>query len=261
MRRYLRVYKKFFVTSIARELEFRANFFAKIAQNLVWVGFAILVLLVIYRNTDSIAGWGKGGATILLGTTILMNAMSAMFTMGLMEIPEQVRKGTLDFVVTKPIDSQYWVSLRKFHFEQSGVALAGFAIVIVGIVLSKAQIAPIDVLGYAVLTLCAVIIFYSVNMILMTLGIYFVRVENLWVLGDTVLSVVRFPLDIYPRSLVRFLTFIVPLAFLAYEPSKQLTQGFSPVPLGLGLGWAALLFIAARVFWRKSLVHYSSASS
>ncbi|MBX3120120.1 MAG: ABC-2 family transporter protein [Fimbriimonadaceae bacterium] len=261
MRRYLRVYKKFFLTSIAREMEFRANFFAKIAQNLVWVGFAILVLLVIYRNTDAIAGWGKGDATILLGTTIFMNALSAMFTMGLMEIPEQVRKGTLDFVVTKPIDSQYWVSLRKFHFEQSGVALSGLAIIIIGVVLSKAHPSLMDIFGYATLTLCAVIIFYSVNLILMTLGIYFVRVENLWVLGDTVISVVRFPLDIYPKALIRFLTFAVPMAFLAYEPSKQLTQGIQISMVGLGIGWALALFLAARVFWHKSLVHYSSASS
>ncbi len=261
MRRYLRVYKKFFLTSISRELEYRANFFAKMAQNLVWVGFSILVVLVIFRNTDSVAGWGRGDAMVLLGTSIVMNALSAMFTMGLMEIPEQVRKGTLDFIVTKPIDSQFWVSMRKFHFEQCGVALSGIAIVILGANLAHIAVTPLALLGYVLLTICAVVIFYTMNMMLMTLGIYFVRVDNLWVLGETVLSVVRYPLDIYPKALIRVLTYGVPLAFLAYLPSQQLIKGFHLGNLQLGLGWAVLLFLAARLFWRRSLIHYSSASS
>lgn len=261
MRRYLRVYKTFFLTSIARELEFRANFFAKVAQSLVWVGFSILVLLVIYRNTDSVAGWNRGEASLLLGTSILMNSLSAMFTMGLMEIPEQVRKGTLDFVVTKPIDSQYWISLRKFHFEQTGTAIAGLATIIVGCVQNHVTPTLLDAVGYSVLTLCAVVIFYAANLMLMTLGIYFVRVENLWVLGETVNSIVRFPLDIYPTNLIRLFTYVVPLAFLAYVPSLQITKGFDIQLVGLGVGWSVVLFLIARLFWRRSLIHYSSASS
>ncbi|MFQ3678717.1 MAG: ABC-2 family transporter protein, partial [Fimbriimonadaceae bacterium] len=120
MQRYLRVYRTFFLSSIARELEFRANFFAKVAQNLVWVGFAILILLVIYANTDSLAGWSRGDAMILMGTTFLLQAVLGAFFMALMEIPEQVRRGTLDYILVRPLDSQYWVSMRKFHFEQIG---------------------------------------------------------------------------------------------------------------------------------------------
>ena len=79
MRRYWNVYKTFFTSSLVRELEFRANFFAKIFQNLVWIFFFVMILLVVYGNTDSIAGWDRGDAFVLAATCFLMNALVMAF--------------------------------------------------------------------------------------------------------------------------------------------------------------------------------------
>lgn len=261
MRRYLRVYRTFFLSSIARELEFRANFFAKVSQNLVWVAFGVLILLVIYANTDSVAGWTRGDAMILMGTTFLLQAVLGAFFMALMEIPEQVRRGTLDYILVRPLDSQYWVSMRKFHFEQTGVLLASGAILAIGV--RQAEIFPTlaQWSTFATLGICAIAIFYSLSLLLMTLGIWFVRVENLWVLGDTVLQIARYPIDIYGPSLQRAFTYFVPLAFLATIPSRQLTRGADLTLTGLGIVWTFAFFLMARGFWRFSVRNYSSASS
>ena len=50
MQRYWKIYKTFFLSSFARELEFRANFFAKIGQNVIWIFFFVLILLVIWKQ-------------------------------------------------------------------------------------------------------------------------------------------------------------------------------------------------------------------
>jgi ABC-2 type transport system permease protein len=120
VQRYWKIYRTFFVSSFARELEFRANFIAKVGQNVVWIFFFILILLVIYRNTNSVAGWSRGDAFVLAATCFFMNAAFSAFFMSLTEIPEQVRRGTLDFVLTKPVDTQFWISTRKFNFDQIG---------------------------------------------------------------------------------------------------------------------------------------------
>ncbi|MFQ3676968.1 MAG: ABC-2 family transporter protein, partial [Fimbriimonadaceae bacterium] len=176
-------------------------------------------------------------------------------------IPEQVRRGTLDYILVRPLDSQYWVSMRKFHFEQIGVLLASGVILSIGV--RQAEISPsaLQWLTFAVLGFCAVTIFYAFSLLLMTLGIWFVRVENLWVLGDTVLQIARYPIDIYGAPLQRAFTYMVPLAFLATIPSRQLTQGADLALTGLGLLWTAVFFFAARAFWLFSVRNYSSASS
>ena len=261
MGRYWRIYRTFFVTSFARELEFRANFFAKIAQNCVWVFFFIMILLVIYRNTNEVAGWTRSDAMILAASCFVMNALIGAFFLSLQEIPQQVRQGTLDFVITKPIDTQFWISSRKFNFDALGTLIAGVALVIYGAFSAHLHPSAIQWLSYAALIISSFVIFYAFYLVLMTLGIWLVRVDNLWVLGESVMQIARYPIDIYGLPIQRFFTFVVPLAFVATIPARQLVQGFNGTMVALGVVWAIAAFVLARWFWNFALRHYTSASS
>lgn len=261
MGRYWQIYRTFFVSSFARELEFRANFFAKIIQNMMWIFFFVMILLVVYRNTDSVAGWTRGEAYILAATVFLMNSMSSALFMSLMEIPEQVRRGTLDFVITKPIDSQFWVSTRKFNFDQVGTLVAGIVMVTAGLLSEKLHPSLMQWVGYIVLVFSALVIFYSFSLMLMTTGIWLVRVDNLWVLGESVTQIARYPIDIYSGGIQRMFVFFVPLGFIATVPARQLVRSFDPSMVGLGVLWAFVFFVVSRTFWRFALRHYTSASS
>lgn len=261
MARYWRIYRTFFVSSFARELEFRANFFAKVLQNAMWIFFFLAILFVVYRNTDSVAGWSRGEALVLAATVFLMNAVANAFFFSLAEIPNQVRMGTLDFVVTKPIDSQFWVSTRKFNFDQIGTLVAGIVMIAAGVLTAKISPGAMQWVGYITLTASALAIFYAFNLALMTTGIWLVRVDNLWVLSESVTQIARYPLDIYGSGLQRLLTFAVPLGFLSTVPARQLVRGFDFGMVAVGLAWAVGALVLSRVFWRFALRHYSSASS
>ena len=261
MARYVAVYRTFFLTSLRRELEFRSNFFAKILQNLMWIFFFLAILFVIYRNTDSIAGWSRGEAYILAATVFLMNALMSAFFMSLSEIPGHVRTGTLDHIVTKPIDSQFWISSRKFDFGQIGTLFAGMVMVAVGLYQAEVTPSMAQWFAYILLTFGSLAIYYSFILALMTTGIWLVRVDNLWVLGESVLQVVRFPLDIYNVGLQRILIFVVPLGFLATVPARQLVREFDPGMLAIGMVWSLGAVYLARRFWVFAMRHYTSASS
>ena len=95
----------------------------------------------------------------------------------------------------------------------------------------------------------------------MTLSIWFVRVDNLWVLSETVLDISRFPVDIFNISIQRGLTYVLPLAFLATIPARQLVVGFDLPIVLLGVFCAVFAPVFSRWFWRFALRFYTSASS
>ncbi len=261
MARYWRIYRTFFVTSLSRELEFRANFFAKIIQNAVWLLFFILILLVVYSRTDTVAGWNRGDALVLAATCFVMNAIASTLTMSLMEIPQQVRQGTLDFILTKPINSQFWVSARRFNFDQVGILVVGIGMLAFGVIQAGVHPDLVQWFCFSALLLASLLMYYSFLLVLMTLGIWWVRVDNLWVLGESVMQVVRFPIDIFGTGLQRVMTFVVPLAFLATIPARQLVRGADWQMVVLGLVWASVALTFCTLFWRYALRSYSSASS
>jgi len=261
VRRYWRVYRAFFTSSFARELEFKANFIAKLGQNLMWIFFFVMILLVVYGNTKSVAGWDRGDAFVLGATIFLMNAVFNAFFFSLQDIPSQIRLGTMDFVVTKPMDTQFWVSSRRFNFDQIGTVFAGIVMLVVGI--SSAHLHPsyLGWVSFVLLIFGALAIFYSFNLALMTSAIWLVRVDNLWVLGESLIGVARYPVDIYGSGLRRFLTNVVPLAFLATVPARQLVTGPDGSAVAEGAVWAVVVLAISRLFWRRAMKSYSSASS
>lgn len=261
MRRYWRIYKTFAKTSFQRELEFRANFFAKVLQNIVWTAFFLVVLLVIYSKTQSIGGWSQGEALMLAGTIFILDAVIRGFFWSVIEIPANVRMGTLDFVVTKPVDSQFWVSTRKFDFGLLGALVTGFVVTGIGASMAGANVSASDLCAYLVLLASANAIFYGLNFAMMTLGIYFVRVDNLWVLSDTMMGVSRFPIDIYSFLVQKVFTYGLPLAFLAHYPASQLKYGADWPVVALGVLWAVAIVGLGRLFWSKAMTSYGSASS
>lgn len=261
VRRIAKVYKVFLTSSLVRELEFRANFIAKIIQNMVWVGWFLMVLLVVYRNTDSVAGWGRGEGFILGSTTFILSAVFGLFFRSMLEIPDMIRRGTLDFVLTKPVDTQFWACTRRFNFDQIGSFIAGSVMLFYGIGQYGQPIAAAQWAGFAVLFFCALAIFFAMNTIFMITSVWFVRVDNLWVLSETSLDVSRFPIDIFGASIQRALVYYVPLAFLATMPARQLVRGFDPAMVALGVGWATMALLASRAFWQFAVKHYNSASS
>lgn len=261
MRRYARVYRAFFTSSFARELEFRVNFFAKVAQNAVWLAFFLMIVLVVYRNTDSVAGWTRGEALALGATWFLMNSLVSAFAFSLMEVPEHVRRGTLDFIITKPVDAQFWISLRRFSFDQIGMVVVSLAVIVYAANTGVAAPSLAQWAAFSVLAACSALLAYAFNLFLMTFGIWLVRVDNLFVLSETVTGIARFPLDIYNSTLQKMLTYGFPLAFLATIPVRQLVDGVDGPMVAVGVAWAAGATLITRLFWNFALTRYTSASS
>lgn len=262
MRRYWRVYVQFFVTSFKRELEFRANFIAEFLQSVVWVVFFLLIIKVIFGNTNEIAGWSEGEVYVLAATCIIIDGLSrSLYGHNLFELSDKVRRGTLDFDMIKPVDLMFLISFRKVSFSEIGSVLAGGVLVFVGVQMADSPITEVGVVFYLVAVACAMLIFYSFQLILMTLAIWLVKVENLWVLGETALSVARYPTEIFGPQLQRLFIYVLPMALLSWVPSKLLLGRTTGGELLLSVLWTVVMLSLARRFLFFSLKWYGSASS
>ncbi len=262
MKRHWRLYMAMVKASLQREIEFRANFWAKVGQNIVWLAFFLLILKVLYSHTNSIAGWSEGKSFLLLATCYIMaSIVGAVFGMSVQEIPTLVRMGTLDYVLVKPVDSQFWVSVRLFNFDQLAPIIVSFGFLWYGMRMEHLSFNLLYLCTYLVLVVSAILIFYSLELIMMTLGIWLVRVENLWVLGESMFQVARFPIDIFPPILQKVFFYVIPLAFIATIPTEALWGGLPPLTIVYGIVWSIVSVIVSRAFWRFALRHYTSASS
>ena len=262
MHRHLKLYAVFWETCFARESEFRANFWANVVTNTGWLFFEVALIKVIYLNVPRVAGWTEAEAMVLVGTHGCVQGLFAVLAYeNLSKLPEQVRLGTLDFVVTKPVSALFLVCARYVKLDAIGGAAGGVFVVFYGLSLGSASPAPQDVLAYLYLCACGLVIYFSFYLLLMTLSFWFIRVDNLAVLSDVIFGVGRYPIDIFRRWVWRLFVYVIPLAYVASFPARALFGRLPGGFLALGAVLAAFFLAAAVAFWRFGLRSYASASS
>jgi len=116
-RKYLKVYKKFLHTSLASELEYKTNILVDLITAILSLIGSIFLLSIFFQYNGSVGGCEFKHALIILGIyTILNGITNTWFNPNLTEIVKHIREGTLDFVLLKPIDSQFFISLISDGF-------------------------------------------------------------------------------------------------------------------------------------------------
>ncbi|NES21846.1 MAG: ABC transporter permease, partial [Symploca sp. SIO3E6] len=113
MKKYLNVLQLFWSTALAAELEYRLNFAIAALSSLGNLIGNLFGLFLFYRTGYTFEGWTWEEALVLLGIFTLLQGFAATFLVpNLNRIVDLVQQGTLDFVLLKPISSQFWLSFR-----------------------------------------------------------------------------------------------------------------------------------------------------
>jgi len=262
MQKYLRLLTIFYKNTLINELEYRLNFWANIGLSLFWLIWAALSVRVYFFSTDSIAGWRYPELLIVMGLFFAMNGYrQLLLTPNLSRLSQYVRLGTLDYVLTKPVNSQFLVSLRNIGVHNWGDPLLGLGLVVYALRELKYVPTPSQIALFIVLIIAAAVLLYSVSLILQTTTFWLVNVERVDTIVQGLLETGRFPVNFY-RGLIRgLLTALVPIAFMTTFPAEALLGRLGWGTATVAIGLAATLFVSASFFWRFALRYYAGASS
>jgi ABC-2 type transport system permease protein len=262
MRQPVRIAFTFLRLGALNELEYRANFFIQTFQALLGLVVSLGGLQIIFDHTEDLGGWQPAELLALVGVyQIVGGLINTVINPSMQRFMEDVRKGTLDFALTKPADSQLLVSVREFRIWRVIDILLGAGVLLVALVRLGAAVGWQQALLFGVALLCGAAIVYSFWLILATFAFWFVRVENILVIFQSMYQAGRWPVGIYPQWLRVTLTFIVPVAFAVTVPAEGLVGRLDFAALLRAIGLAAALLIVSRLFWRVGLRAYSGASA
>lgn len=262
MVRYLRSLREFWSSSLAIELEYPANALIELLSVLGNLAGSVVVLALFYGRGHGLGGWSWDEALVVLGIyTLLDGFTSTLLQPNLGAIVNHVRTGSLDFVLLKPIDSQFWLSARSFSPWGLPGVLAGLALIVLAAGRAGATPSLLTLLGTALLLLCSALILYSLWFVLAATSIWFVKVWNATEVLRSTLVAGRFPVSAYPPALRTLFTLVLPVAFLTTVPAEAIL-GRATIPWVLAsLGMAMVSLGLSRGLWRHALRYYTSASS
>jgi ABC-2 type transport system permease protein len=221
----------------------------------------VFALSLFYRGGGSLGGWSWDQALLVMGMfTLLQGVAQTWFNPNLSRIVEHVRTGTLDFVLVKPIDGQFWLSTRRI--SPWGLPDLVFGAGILAYAAVRLDVTP-GALAFAIVpALSSLILLYSLWYIVATTTIWYVKIYNVTEVLQALLAAGRYPIQAFPPGLYRFFfSFVVPVAFLTTVPAEALLGRAGGGYVVYSALFAALSFGVSRWFWRFALRFYTSASS
>ncbi len=261
LKKYSRLMVAFARASFIAELEYRANFIIRIITDIFWYLAQIFTFETLFLHTKLIGSWSVEQTRVFLGLVFVSDAIYMVFFHdNLDRMTERVRKGDLDLLLAKPVNSQFMISTQYFAVALLGnllIAVAWFS-------WSLSQLPNFEALRLLWLLLlipAGVLSLYSIRFMVAATAIIFTKADNIQYLWYQTYKLGLRPDSIYAPWLRLFILTVLPLAAVASVPARALLDPPELVLFAWVTVWSAALLLISNRFWRYALRYYSSASS
>jgi ABC-2 type transport system permease protein len=258
--RYARLWRYLAHRSMMTQLTYRGDFLMGLARNAATVALALVFYQVLFLQTNSIAGWNESSLLILYGTFRLVKGILYFFAEDtITAIPEAVRKGELDFLLLKPVSARFLLTCAQVNLGAVVNALIGLGLVVYGLHGNGTPLTAGPAIGYLGLVGCAVIIFYNILFMVMTISFWAVKVDGLQYLFDELLNMAGLPSAAYRGALGVVFSYVLPIGLAASVPAGVVAGHEAPVPYLYAPIFAIAVCVASNRLWKRAVADYTSA--
>ena len=248
-------------------MQYRASLVLMMVNATLIAFLELVALLVVFGNVRSLGGFTLAEALYLYGTAQAAFFLSDLMFTGAEYLGARIRTGTFDAFLVRPVGVLPQVFADQFTPRRLCPLIPAGGAVVAGLVGApihwtwlRAALVPYTLLT-GVALFGAIWVFVGAFQIVVTDAS---ETMNIVTYGGQYMT--SYPLALYGRNLMLFLTFGVPFAFVNWQPALYVLG--HPDPLGLptpfrfaGPLFAGALWCLALFAWRGALRRHRSTGS
>ncbi len=258
----IKLLSAFLKVNIHMALAYRADTVVNILLNLMWLGWELLSLNIIFSNTTTLGGWGIGELIALLGVFRLVNTlMIALIWPNTEKFNQSIRDGSMDYTILQPVNSMFLVTFSRITVWRIWDLVLAVILIVVGINMAGDVTTPLNILTFILLSITGTLIIYSLWIVLIAMTFWFTKFDNNVTILQALLDSGRYPATVYPAWLRIIVTFIIPIAVATTIPLLALRGELGAGQVVLFVAISIISFWAASIVWKLGLKRYSGASS
>lgn len=259
----LRVFSALFKINLQQELAYRVDTLVNILTSIMWLGWELAGLSIIFANTTNIAGWRIGDILVLLGVFRVINTfMGAIVWPNTEKFNQGIRDGTLDYTFLQPMNSQFMVSLSRIVIWQGWNVFLGLGLIAAGLFVVGGELPSLaNSATFVLLATSGGLIIYSLWIALIALTFWFTKFDNNVTLIQALVDTGRYPSMVYPPWLQVIVTFVVPIALATTVPVQALRGEVAWWQAALALLASLIAAVLSSRLWKAGVRRYSGASA
>ena len=267
LREYLVLYWRLVGARARSQMQYKLSFALLTLTGIATVLTDFLVVVVLLGRIPHLAGWSLGEIALLFGASTISFRLAEMLASGFDIFHRQIVQGTFDRILTRPLGAFFQVFASELALRRLGPVAQGLLILLVAQQHLAIHWSPDKILVLVLAVLTGIVIFFSIFVMGAASAFWTIQANeavNIFTNGG--FTMLSYPLDIYHNWLRRFVTFVLPLAFINYYPALYVLDRRDPLGLPSWIGLlspvAAVVFaLLAWAVWSVGARHYQSTGS
>jgi viologen exporter family transport system permease protein len=249
------------------QLAYRVDFVVLTLMGVAYQGSGFAVIWVMLHRFHSIGGWTLSDLAVLYSMRLLAHAAWLVPLNRLTFLDNMVREGDFDRYLIRPLNPLVQIMTSRFEMNVIGDIVTATGFFAVTAVVAHVSFSPLHVVYLILAVIGGGLAEASVVLAISSLSFRVVQVWAAQYLADQVfLMFGSYPMRVFGRVTGWVLTWLVPVAFVAYIPSGVLLNRVGGLHVPAPFAWGAPLvgavwFYAAYRLWCWQVRGYQSTGT
>lgn len=247
--------------SLKEILIYRVDCIVGACSQLVVQLVSLIFILIVFQNTETLAGWNFKQILLLYGITripvgIASYCFDELYQLG----PEYLRRGDFDKILLRPVHPLLSIIGSSDEFTAVGDVLIGLGLTIYMLVDLAIPITAILIFKIIFFSIIGALIIGAIEVIFSISSFWTYKSNEIIWTFYRVYTFTEYPIDIYNKFIKILITLVLPFAFVAYYPTMDYL-GLNSYMIYLSPFVAIILWVIAIKLWNLALKKYRSTGT
>lgn len=256
------LYFRYFSIHLRSQMQHKMSFFLTTLSQLVGSFSMFLGVYFLLDRFDSVMGFTYEQVLLCFSTVWMAFALAECFFRGFDRFASMLGNGQFDRIMVRPRNLVFQVLATQIEFSRLGRFLQALVMMIYTFPRCGVDWTADRILTFALMLICGVLEFAGLFVIYASLCFFSTEgLEFMNIFTDGGREFGSYPLSIYGEGVLKFFTYVIPMALWQYYPLLYLI-GRSDNPLYRIAPLASILFlIPCLILWRIGVRHFKSTGS
>jgi len=253
---------KYFSMHLKSQMQYKLSFlFTSLGQFLI-AFTSFLGVHFLFDRFDSIGGFSYEEVLICFAIILFAYSIGEVLGRGFDRFPVLLGNGGFDRALVRPRNVVFQVLASQVNFSRLSIVIQAVAVLVYAIPRSGIDWTWDKILTVCLMIACGATLFFSFYVLYAAFAFFTIEgLEFMNIFTSGAREHGRFPFSIYGEGVLKFLTYVVPLALVQYYPLLYLTGRKESVLYAFAPVLALTFLLPCWLFFRFGMRRYKSVGS
>lgn len=258
----MHIYLSYFAMRLKSQMQYKGSFLLAAFGQFLTSFASFFSVMFVFDKINRVDDFSFEEVLLCFAVVMLAFSIGEMFGGGLAVFPGLLSNGSFDRIMVRPRSIILQVLAPNVDFTRLGLIIQALLVMIYAIEKSAIHWTGIKIFLLLMMILCGSIVFFAI--FLMTASFSFFTIESMEFLTVFTYGARKFgkyPFSIYGKGILKFLTFVIPLALFQYYPLLYLIDRANSFVYVLCPIFSLLFLIPAYGLFRFGIHKFKSTGS